>query len=87
MRIIRPEANAAIAKSVLVATVVALLFAMSEPSFAVRKSRKPADNRPTQRSVKTRTPAYDSQGTSRNPFGPGRNLPYPDRPYGDPGRW
>ena len=35
----------------------------------------------------TRAPAYDPKGTSRSPFGPGRNLPYPDRPYGDPGRW
>lgn len=25
--------------------------------------------------------------TAAEPFGPGRNLPYPDRPYGDPGRW
>jgi lipopolysaccharide export system protein LptC len=87
MTILRSEARPAIAKIMLVATIAALLFAMSEPSFAARKSRKPAENSPTPRSEKTRTPAYDPQGTSRNPFGPGRNLPYPDRPYGDPGRW
>jgi hypothetical protein len=32
-------------------------------------------------------PPYDPRGTSAYPFGPGINFPYPDRPYGDPGRW
>jgi hypothetical protein len=26
-------------------------------------------------------------GTSAYPFGPGRNLPYNDRPYGNPDNW
>jgi hypothetical protein len=67
--------------------VAALLFALSEPSAAARKSRKPADKSPNQRSDLTSAPAYDPQGTSRYPYGPGKNFPYPDRPYGDPGRW
>jgi hypothetical protein len=87
MTILQSKGNAAITKTGLIATIAALLFAMSEPSFAARTSRKPADSAPAQRSDKARVPAYDPQGTSRNPFGPGRNLPYPDRPYGDPGRW
>lgn len=87
MTILRAKGNDTVTKIGFTAIVAALLFAMSEPSFAARKSRKPVDNTPSQRSEKTRAPAYDLQGTSRNPFGPGRNLPYPDRPYGDPGRW
>jgi hypothetical protein len=70
----------------LAATAAALLFAMAEPGVAARKSRKQPDNGPAQQSDK-RAPVYDPQGTSRSPFGPGRNLPYPDRPYGDPGRF
>jgi hypothetical protein len=80
MTILRSKGNAFITKAGLVATIATLLFATSEPSFGARKSRKPADDSRAQRSEKT-------SGTSRNPFGPGRNLPYPDRPYGDPGRW
>ena len=88
MTMLRSNGHAGLAKAVLVAAIAALLVAVSEPSFAARKSRKPAaDHAPAQRSDKTHAPAYDPQGTSRNPFGPGRNLPYPDRPYGDPGRW
>ena len=87
MTISRPNGHAAITRIGLAATVAALLFAMSEPGVAARKSRKPADNAPAQQSDRTRAPAYDPQGTSRSPFGPGRNLPYPDRPYGDPGRF
>jgi hypothetical protein len=33
----------------------------------------------------SRVPAFDYRnGTSEYPFGPGYNLPYRDRPYGDP---
>jgi hypothetical protein len=86
MTILCSKGKSAVTKTGLTTIVAALLFAMSEPSVAARKSRKPADA-PAQQSDKTRAPAYDPQGTSRSPFGPGRNLPYPDRPYGDPGRW
>jgi hypothetical protein len=35
-----------------------------------------------------RAPEIDyRRGTSNYPFGPGYNLPYPDRPYGDPDHW
>jgi hypothetical protein len=29
----------------------------------------------------------DNRGTSKYPWGPGYNFPYPDRPYGDPDHW
>ena len=36
----------------------------------------------------SRVPQFDyHRGTSEYPFGPGYNLPYPDRPYGDPDHW
>jgi hypothetical protein len=79
--------NPAIARAGTIAIAAALLLAMLEPSVAARKLRKPADSGSTQRSDQTQIPAYDPHGTSRQPFGPGRNFPYPDRPYGDPGRW
>lgn len=79
--------DAATRRVCMVLAAAALLAAMCEPSFAARKSRKPADSAPIQRSDAARVPPSDPRGTSRNPFGPGRNLPYPDRPYGDPGRW
>jgi hypothetical protein len=81
------KGRAAIAKTGLIMVVAALLFSLSEPSAAARKSRKPVDKASTQHSDQTRGPAYDPQGTSRYPYGPGKNFPYPDRPYGDPGRW
>jgi hypothetical protein len=87
MTTLRPKGHSVTTKAGLAATVAALLFAMSEPGVAARKSRKPADDAPAQQSGRTPTPDYDPKGTSRSPFGPGRNLPYPDRPYGDPGRW
>src|SRR5262245_35849245 len=35
-----------------------------------------------------RSPRFDSRyGASTYPYGPGRNFPYPDRPYGDPDHW
>jgi hypothetical protein len=36
----------------------------------------------------SRVPQFDyRRGTSSYPFGPGYNVPYPDRPYGDPDHW
>ena len=36
----------------------------------------------------SRVPQFDyHRSTSEYPFGPGYNLPYPDRPYGDPDHW
>ena len=82
----------------VVATAVALFVANLEPSFAAQRPRQPSSAH-SQDAVKEGrgviTSPYDSSrvrpyapgGTSRNPFGPGVNYPYPDRPYGDPGRW
>jgi hypothetical protein len=78
-----------------VAIAVGLLLAISGTSSAARQSRHLAGTH-AQASVKedrgivsspSRVPAFDPRGTSAYPFGPGINFPYPDRPYGDPGRW
>jgi len=75
----------------VVATAVALFVANLGPSFAAQRPRKAAVKE--DRGVVTspydssRVRPYAPGGTSRNPFGPGVNYPYPDRPYGDPGRW
>lgn len=71
------------------------LLAASELGLAAQKARstpgasqgKPGEAASTSYNA-WRVPAFDErQGTSRSPFGAGKNLPYPDRPYGDPGRW
>jgi len=63
-------------------------FALAGASSAhAQRPAKQSRNAATYPNSSSRVPAYDPKGTSRNPFGPGQNLPYPDRPYGDPGRW
>jgi hypothetical protein len=78
-----------------VAIVAGLLLANSVTSSAARQSRHPSGTH-AQASVKedrgvvsypSRVPSFDPRGTSAYPFGPGINFPYPDRPYGDPGKW
>jgi hypothetical protein len=78
-----------------VAIAAGLLLAISGTSSAARQSRHPSGMH-AQASVKedrgvasypSRMPAFDPRGTSAYPFGPGVNFPYPDRPYGDPGKW
>ena len=79
----------------VVATVAVLLLAILGTSSAARQSQHSSGTH-AQAAVKesrgvvnspSRVPAYDPKGTSRYPFGPGVNFPYPDRPYGDPGHW
>jgi len=74
-----------------VATAVALFVANLEPSFAAPRARQGAAKEGrgvvTSPNDASRVRPYAPGGTSRNPFGPGVNYPYPDRPYGDPGRW
>jgi hypothetical protein len=71
----------------------ALLLSISGASFAAqgsRHSRSPVvknHSATTSRADVSRTPAFVPGDTSRYPYGPGVNFPYPDRPYGDPGRW
>jgi hypothetical protein len=78
-----------------VAIVAGLLLAISATSSTARQTRHLSGTH-AQASVKedrgvvsypSRVPAFDLSGTSRYPFGPGINFPYPDRPYGDPGKW
>ena len=73
----------------------AVLFSISEPSFAMPQSRHSSSARfhgatNESRGVVTspsRVPAFDPRGSSAYPFGRGVNFPYPDRPYGDPDHW
>jgi hypothetical protein len=73
---------------------IGLCLAMTESGFAAQRFRH-ADRGPakTDRIVTqqerdpSRLPPYHPQGTSRYPWAPGYNLPYPDRPYGAPDRW
>jgi hypothetical protein len=78
-----------------VAIAVGLLLANLVTSSAARQSRHLSGTH-AQASVKedrgivsypSRVPAFDPRGSSAYPFGPGINFPYPDRPYGDPGKW
>jgi hypothetical protein len=78
-----------------VAIAAGLLLAISGTSSGARQSRNMSGAH-AQASVKeergvvsypSRVPAFDPRGTSAYPFGPGVNFPYPDRPYGDPGKW
>jgi len=79
----------------VVTTVAVLLLAIFGTSSVARQSQRPSGTH-NQTAVKesrgvvntpSRVPTYDPSGTSRYPFGPGVNLPYPDRPYGDPDHW
>jgi len=82
----------------IVALAFGLLLSISGASFAAQPSRHSTSlhsrsavvknhSAITSRADVSRVPAFDSQGTSRYPWGPGHNFPYPDRPYGDPGRY
>jgi hypothetical protein len=80
-------------RKVRIAIVATILLSTSGTSFAAQGSRSSRSAVVKQHSVTTsradvsRIPAFAPGGTSRYPFGPGINFPYPDRPYGDPGRW
>ena len=74
-------------------TVAGLLFALSDASFAAQKRQKKPQargvdtygnvNPQTGRTALPGAPATANQFSNRPyPYGP-----YPDRPYGDPGRW
>jgi hypothetical protein len=83
----------------VVAIAAGLLLAISGPTFAAQQTRHPSSTHSrgavkegrgvvTSRCDWSHVPAFDyRRGTSAYPFGPGCNFPYPDRPYGDPGRW
>lgn len=81
-------------------TTAGLLLAIVEPSFAAtRRHHRPADayasavtheraiGHPSDRSFGWNGTRFPAAGTAAEPLGPGRNLPYPDRPYGDPDGW
>jgi hypothetical protein len=76
----------------IVTLAFALLLWISGTSFAAQGSRHSRSAVVKHHSVTTsradvsRIPAFTG-GTSRYPYGPGVNFPYPDRPYGDPDRY
>jgi hypothetical protein len=78
----------------VVAAAAAVLVAMSGPSFAAKKKAQQMSSGYSQ-SQSSAGAMRHSQGSvhgafaSGGQFSTGRsgNLPYPDRPYGDPGRW
>jgi hypothetical protein len=75
----------ALTAAALAVTVIGLDLAFTEAGFAAKRTKQVRAATPqTQNSTR---PPYHPQGTSRYPWGEGYNLPYPDRPYGDPGRW
>jgi hypothetical protein len=71
----------------------ALLLLISGAGFAAQGSRHSrsavvkTQGVTTSRADVSRMPAFAPGGTSRYPYGPGINFPYPDRPYGDPDRY
>jgi hypothetical protein len=71
----------------------ALLVLISEASFAAQGSRHSRSagvknhSLSSSRTDVSRMPAFAPGGTSRYPYGPAVNFPYPDRPYGDPDRY
>jgi len=76
-----------------VAIAAGLLLAISGTNSAARQSRHLSGTH-AEASVKEErgvvfypSRVLDPRGTSAHPFGPGINFPYPDRAYGDPGRW
>ena len=77
----------------ILALTFALLLLISGASFAAQGSRHSRSAMVKNHTVTTsradvsRMPAFTAGGTSRYPYGAGVNFPYPDRPYGDPGRW
>jgi hypothetical protein len=79
-----------------------VLLAFTEPGISAQQTQQKSHMRTKSamesqsRSAKPRgadswrgsaLPSYSPTGTSAYPWGRGYNLPYPDRPYGDPGKW
>jgi hypothetical protein len=80
-----------------VVVLAGLSLPISGGSFAAQQSRHPsglhfrsaAKNQGVIASPSnaSRVPRFDYRGSSKYPWGPGYNFPYPDRPYGDPDHW
>jgi hypothetical protein len=81
---------------------VGLLLAAVEPGLAATRGHRAADAYASSAVTHKRTTPYSSDrefggswngahfpaaGTAAEPLGRGHNLPYPDRPYGDPDSW
>jgi hypothetical protein len=70
-------------------TIVLLLVLSSVSPLAARDVAKAPKRDHWQKYVPVKKPppaAFDyRRGNSNWPYGPGYNIPYPDRPYGDPG--
>jgi hypothetical protein len=79
----------------ILATAAVLLVTASVPSFAATRTHHHAkvDRGYTVRTDRGYNPGYNAYGASPGAQGwggaayTGQNLPYADRPYGDPDRW
>jgi hypothetical protein len=77
----------------ILALASALLLSISGASFGAQGARHSRSavvkhhSVTTSRADVTRMSAFAPGGSSRYPYGPGINFPYPDRPYGDPDRY
>jgi hypothetical protein len=82
------------------ATAAALLVVASAPSLAASRTHRAADAYASGAVTTDRSGAYyygpqDAQGrpiavpsqVAPSQYERGQNLPYPDRPYGDPDSW
>ena len=78
--------HVALTAAALAVIAIGLDLAFTDASVAAKRSKQSRAATP-QTQTSTRSPPQHPQGTSRYPWGQGYNLPYPDRPYGDPGRW
>src|SRR5262249_48571134 len=82
-------------KIAIVALAFGLLLPISGASFAAQQARHSSSLHSRGAAVKHHTVIKSRAdasrafppGTSAYPWGPGRNFPYPDRPYGDPDRY
>jgi hypothetical protein len=74
----------------ILATAAALLIASSAPSFAASRTHhhhaRTDRDYSTNRGYESYSAAPGAQGWGGAGY-TGQNLPYPDRPYGDPDSW
>jgi hypothetical protein len=88
-------------KLVMLTTAASLVLAFAAPGFAAQRAHRASDayaSGAVDRSGSYNYGPQDTQGRATSvpvPFDPapavqynrGQNQPYPDRAYGDPGRW
>jgi hypothetical protein len=83
--------------SILLLAGIATLVAVTEPTLAARRKHRAHDAYASGAATERVRPLHPSRvrGEALTPgernydlyFNKGQNLPYPDRPYGDPDSW